>query len=315
MINKKAVKKTGGLLYKLFRTVFLLGIAYIILFPLLYAITTSLKSTPDLTDPTVTWLPKSLALQNFSYAFEAMDYANTFLFTVIVCVGSALLQTASCAVAGYSFARLKFKGQNILFVMVIVMMILPPQALLVPMYANYSNLDFLGILSLLRRVFPSLPQINLLNKPFVFYLPAFLGVGIRSSFMIFIYRQFFKGLPKELEEAAWIDGAGPVKTFVKIVIPSISVAILVVFIFSIVWYWNDYQQSSMYFSETTPLAVRLVQIEYDLENISELHLGQSVDISNYTMAGVLLFLAPILFLYLFVQRRFIRGIANTGLVG
>ena len=314
-MNKKMIKKTGKWLFALFRAVFLLGIAYIILFPLLYAISTALKSTLELTDPTVTWLPKGFAFSNFYYAAQALDYGKTFFFTLLVCGGSALLQTASCAVAGYSFARLHFKGQNVLFAIVMVMMILPPQALLVPMYANYSNLDFLGILSFLRQFVPDLPMINVLDTPLVMYLPAMLGVGIRSSLMIFIYRQFFRGLPKELEEAAWIDGAGPVRTFLRIVLPSVGVAILVVFIFSLVWYWNEYQQTSLYFSENAPLAVQLTKFQYNLGSVEGVQIGSGSGISNYLMAGVLLFISPVLLVYLFVQKHFVRGIANTGLVG
>lgn len=312
-MHKRIRKQAGRWLFALFRAAFLLGVSYIILFPLLYALSTAFKTTPQLTDPTVTWLPKELTLENFSVAMQVLDYGRAMLTTVLVCIGSALLQVASCALAGYGFARLPFRGRSLLFGLVVLTMIVPPQAILVPLYANYANVDFLGILSLLRAVFPGIGKINLLNSPLTFYLPSLLGVGLRSGFMIFIYRQFFKGLPRELEEAAWIDGAGPVKTFLRIIIPSVGVAVLVVFIFSLIWYWNDYQQASLFFESNQPLAVKLSQIQSNLTMLPGY--STSTDTSNVLMAGVLLFVTPVLAVYLVVQRYFIQGIENTGLVG
>ena len=159
-------------------------------------------------------------------------------------------------------------------------------------------------------------RLNLLNTPFVFYLPSLFGVGIRSGLFIFIYRQFFKGLPKELEEAAWIDGAGPFRTYFSIVIPLSGVAVLTVVIFSIVWHWNDYYLSSMYMSENFPLAVSLSQIRDGLQMTAGVGTGGNpVLVRNILMAGCLMFIAPVLLLYLVLQKWFIRGIETVGMVG
>ena len=142
------------------------------------------------------------------------------------------------------------------------------------------------------------------------------GVGIRSGLFIFIYRQFFKGLPKELEEAAWIDGAGPFRTYFSIVIPLSGVAVLTVVIFSIVWHWNDYYLSSMYMSENFPLAVSLSQIRDGLQMTAGVGTGGNpVLVRNILMAGCLMFIAPVLLLYLVLQKWFIRGIETVGIVG
>ncbi len=309
-------RKLGRFVYALFRLLFLFSVSYIILFPLFYMISNSLKTASQVINPSVVWIPTSVTLENFKTAAAAMKYANSFLVSVEVGVVSALLQVVVCSFVAYGFARFKFKGNSLLFGLVMLTVIVPPQAIVIPSYINFSNMDFLGIVHAVSAMAGSDFRINILNTPFVFYLPSLFGVGIRSGLFIFIYRQFFKGLPKELEEAAWIDGAGPFKTYLKIVMPLSGVAVLTVVIFSIVWHWNDYYLSAMYMSENFPLAVSLAQIRNGLQMTT----GYGTDanpvvVRNILMAGCLMFITPILLLYLVLQKWFIRGIETVGIVG
>ena len=144
-------------------------------------------------------------------------------------------------------------------------------------------------------------------------MPAIFAVGINSGLMIFIYKQFFQSFPAELEEAAWIDGAGPLKTFLRIVLPSSGVATLVVSLFSLVWYWNDYMLSSLLFEDVQPLSVRLVQLETQITQLSSTSNIELV--RNYLMAGCLLYILPILIFYLCVQKRFVESMERVGIVG
>ena len=152
---------------------------------------------------------------------------------------------------------------------------------------------------------------NILDTPLTFYLPALFGVGLRSGLFIFIYRQFLSKIPYELEEAAYIDGAGPFKTFVSIIIPSSGVVIFTVIIFSVIWHYNDYYLSDMYLTENRTLAVSLA-------NITSTVSTQLVE-EDYKrvlqMAGSLVFIAPVLIMYMILQKKFVQNIDRVGIVG
>ena len=161
-------------------------------------------------------------------------------------------------------------------------------------------------------------RVNILNSVWTYYLPAFFGVGIRAGIIIYIYIQFFKGLPKELEEASWIDGAGPLKTYLRIALPSSSVVIMTVAVFSVIWHWNDYYLAEMYlYADSWPLAVRLKEIT-SAEAIGTLRItfGPSFPESiAIVMAGCLLFIIPVLIMYMFCQKQFVKSIDRVGITG
>lgn len=309
----QTVKKAKGIAFSVVRAVFLLSFGYVVLYPLLYMISRAIMAPIDATDPSVVWLPQNFSFQNFKIAFEAMDFANTALRTVTVQVVSAVVEMIVCSVIAYGFARYDFPGKNLLFILVVITMIVPSQAIVVPLYLNYANLDLLGIVKLINQVFDQEIRINILNTGWTFYLPSLFGIGLKSGLFIFIYRQFFRSFPKELDEAASIDGAGPIRTLISIVYPSSGMAFLCVFLFSLIAHWNDYYLSAMFFSEGYPLSVQLSQLDSILFSGG---FGLSVEgRANVTLTACLMFLTPILILYLFLQRRFIESIESVGIVG
>lgn len=291
------------------RYAFLLSISYIVIFQLVYMISFAFRPESQMSDPSVVWVPKSFTMLHFENAIEAMDYFKSFWNTFSIQIISGILEIASCAIAAYGFARFKFKGQNLLFLMVIITIFVPSQMISVPMYLNYSHFDVLGILKGIGNIFGSEIRPNLLDEGYVFWMPSIFGVGLRSGLFIFIYRQFFKGLPKELEEAAYIDGASAFKTFTSVIIPSSGVAIVTVAIFSLIWHWNEYYLSVLYFTENYPLSVRLSQITASLNAMSE------ADNRGVRMAGCLLLATPMLIVYAILQRKFIASIDRVGIVG
>lgn len=298
----------------LFRCLFLFAISYIILYPLLYMLSNAFKPLDQAIDPSVVWVPRSLTMENFATAGEALTYGRSFFITVGVQLVSAVLLVGVCCVVGYGFARFEFREKTWLFGLVVLTIIVPPQAIIVPLYMNLRYMDVFGLLTAIGGAIGKDIRLNLIDTPFAFYLPALFGSGLRSGLFIFIYRQFFKGMPRELEEAAWVDGAGPLRTFVRIMLPSSGPALLTVFIFAIVWYWNDYQISSMLLNENFPLAVQLSRIQSQLHAMGMMGVNAS-EIRPVLMAGCFLFILPILLLYLFLQRFFIRSIERVGLVG
>lgn len=313
-LNKNKVKEVGAnLIVSIFRYLLLIAISYIILYPLFAMISYSLQSRADVLDTSVTWIPKFGTFDTYKVAFEALDYPKALLNTVLVGLVSAALEIFSCAIAAYGFARFKFKGRGLLFGIVLFTAIVPVQILVIPLFLNYQYFGFGYIVNLLNLI-PgvNIPYISLINTPFTFWLPSIFGVGLRSGLFIFIYRQFFMGLPKELEEASWIDGCNPLMTFFRVVIPSSGVVFLTVAIFAIIWHWNEYYQSVIFFTNNFPLSVTLSSIrDQALHNMGY----RDAFAAPYVSAACLMFIAPVLIMYIFLQKKFIQSIDRVGIVG
>ena len=313
-LNKNKVKEVGAnLIVSIFRYLLLIAISYIILYPLFAMISYSLQSRADVLDTSVTWIPKFGTFDTYKVAFEALDYPKALLNTVLVGLVSAALEIFSCAIAAYGFARFKFKGRGLLFGIVLFTAIVPVQILVIPLFLNYQYFGFGYIVNLLNLI-PgvNIPYISLINTPFTFWLPSIFGVGLRSGLFIFIYRQFFMGLPKELEEASWIDGCNPLMTFFRVGIPSSGVVFLTVAIFAINWHWNEYYQSVIFFTNNFPLSVTLSSIRDQALNTMGY---RDAFAAPYVSAACLMFIAPVLIMYIFLQKKFIQSIDRVGIVG
>jgi multiple sugar transport system permease protein len=283
-----------------FRTLFYIlvfDLAFVFIFPFLYMIVTSLKSQADLLDLTVKWLPNKLEWQNYVVAFKSLEYnkffMNSFIVTALAIIGHVL----SCSFIAYGFARYKFPGRNILFGIVIFSLIVPVQVIIFPLYMQYSKMGWL-------------------NTYLPLTVPTFFGFGIRGGLFVFIFRQFFMGLPYELEEAARIDGCGPLKIFWKIVLPISKSSILVSAVLAMVWHWNEYFESIIYFTKPGMglLPARLPAMYSML--IAEKVIEEEVIFNEaMVMAATFLVILPILVVYSFLQKKFMEGIERTGLTG
>lgn len=309
-------RKVSAIIIGLFRYAILISISYVVLYPLFYMISNSVKGTVDFYDPSVFWIPKHFTGLWFEWAINSLDFLvalkNTILFEMI----AAALEIVSCSLVAYGLARFNFKGKKILSFLLILSIIVPDQMLIVPKMINFSDLDFLGLVSLFESIVGTDIQINILNTGFSFYLPSILAVGLRSGIIIYIYMQFYKGLPKELEEAAWIDGAGLFKTYTKIALPSSGVVITTVSIFSIIWHWNDYYLASMFMNDADvmPLAVKISEMQDIMITMYPVWYGDVKMISTQCAAS-LLFIAPMLIMYIFLQRKFVKSIDRVGITG
>jgi multiple sugar transport system permease protein len=309
-------KKSTTVLTYIFRYVFFLSMSYVLLYPFLYIIVNAIKSFSDSYDVTVTWVPRSIYFGNIIDAFKVFDIAENSMRTIVYEIFAALIQFASTAVAAYGLARFKIKGKGILTAIMILNILVPSMMIIIPSYLNYSYMDVFGILGLISKAIGKEIRPNIIGTPLVFYLPALTAVGLKGGLFIYIYTQFFKGLPKELEEAAWIDGAGAWKTFLSIVIPSSGSAIITVLLFSIVWHWNDFYLAQMYMDKPTfSVALR----NFSVHDITE-KIEMSIDMANsltvsIILAGCLIFLLPMMIFYLLMQRKFMASIATSGIVG
>ncbi len=289
---------------KLVRFCFLLGLCYLFLFPIFYLLLQAFSDPDSLTNPNVVWIPLEWTLENVVAAIEKINFWGAARISMIHAVGGTLASLVSCALVGYGFARYKFAEKGVAFMMVVLTIIVPPQTLLITQYLQYAN--FLGT------------GINLLDTPWVLILPAFFGCGLRNGLFIFIFRQFFLGLPKDLEEAAWVDGCNPLRTFVSIIIPSSGPGIVTVTLFSFVWHWNDYYYSAMlYTSRENKALVPMMQSVSGSLLTSMSDGGSAGAISARGVlgaAGLLTIIVPLV-LYVVLQRYFVESIERTGIVG
>lgn len=318
---KKFGKKlnSGIALYKVFRFFLLIGVCYLFLFPMLYLVSLAIRDPATVDDPSIIWLPKIVSLVSIKKAAELLNYGKSVWLTGLLTVFSTVGTLISCSSVGYGLSRFRFKMKPVLFAIVILMIVIPPQLLMVPQFLNYRYFTFGGIMTLLKPI-TGVESINLTEGNtaiLTFIIPATFASGLRSGLFIFIFRQFFSGMHRELEEAARIDGCNAFQIFVKIAIPLSVPAVITVMLYSIIWHWNEYYTTAIYFlGDVKPIAVMLNNLSGSLINDNQDLLYQSATLlRTYLGAGALLTVTPVLVLYLFTQKYFVESIESTGLVG
>lgn len=305
----KARRKAVSVIASIVRYVFLIAFSYTLLYPILFMFSHAIRDPMFYQDPTVQWVPKAYSFIQFKYAWQVMEMPLPLINSITVEIVSSLISIITCGIAAYGLACFDFKGKKILNALLILLILVPISMTLIPNYVNYYNFDFLGIFSLIEKIFKVELDTNLLDTLWAVYLPSLTAVGLKSGLCIYIYRQFYKALPKELFEAAWIDGAGPFLTYVRIVVPSSGVALLTVSLLSLIWHWNDYYIAQMFLSNHGTMALYL-------KNFFSKYDPNGIQISaDSCMAACLMFIAPMLILYLVLQKKFIASISATGIVG
>lgn len=299
------------IVWKIFRFLLFVCLTFVILYPVLFMVSMAFRQSSDLFDPSVIWIPKKFVFSNFTTTIAAIHYFKVLGNTVLLTTSCSILQIVMCSLIGYGFARFKFKGKNLLLILLLFTIVVPPQLISLPTYFSFQNVDFFGVIQFLSGA-PS--KISILNSPVSFLVLVIFGQGIRSGLFILIYRQFYMGLPMELENAAMVDGAGFLKTYLRIMQPNAKTITLVVFLFSFVWYWNDYYLTFIYAGGYETLSTVIANLRASFENLQ----NYTYDIYQMVVmeqASCLLFILPLLILYLFTQKYFTEGIERTGIVG
>ncbi|MET3547367.1 carbohydrate ABC transporter permease [Paenibacillus cellulositrophicus] len=284
-----------ALIYRIFVYVILIDLAFVFLYPFIYMITTSLKHPVDLIDFAIKWIPTSLAWENFYYGMKGLQFWTHFNNSALISVVSVIGQVLSCSFVAYGFSRIRFPGREVLFVLCMFTMIIPPQTIIVPLYMQYKTIGWLDSV---------MPLI----------VPSFFANGLRGALFIFIFRQLFRGLPWELEDAARVDGCGSFRVYWKIILPLTPPAIVVTTLLSLVWHWNDFFEPSIFLTseEKFTLPMMLPRLYQSLDTLT----GSSFEVFSLpvVMAATFLALIPMLVVYLFLQRYFIQGVERSGLV-
>ncbi|MCL2638194.1 MAG: carbohydrate ABC transporter permease [Oscillospiraceae bacterium] len=301
----RAIRQGKDLLIMLFRTALVLGLSYVILGPLIGIVANSFFSNSDKYSPIVYLIPQNPTLERYALAIIRMNYWEVMRNMLIYVAGLTIIQLLVCSMVGYGFARHSFPGKKILFACVIIMIVIPSHTVMLPLYTFF--MDFFGI-NLLGG------SNAILGGTVPIIVMSFLGTGLRAGLYIYIFNQFFRGLPKEIEEAAAIDGAGSLYTYLFIMMPNAMPSIVTVTIFSIVWQYNDTFFSNLFM--VSPDIVISKQITSLQANISNLDRIYDPAISTlYLYAGIVLVIIPVIILYVLLQKQFIEGVERSGIVG
>ncbi len=302
-------------IYYIFRLVLLLGISYVILYPFFAKIAGSFMGMEDFIDVTVLLIPKHWTLDTYKAIFVENEYMTAFANTMLLSLSTAVAQTIVCALVGYGLAKFKFKGNAAIMFAVIISMIVPHGTIQLSMYMQFRYFDVLEIFNLLS-------QIGIVDKPYITnltntYWPLILlsitGLAFKNGLYIFMMRQFYRGVPDELEESAYIDGSGTFRTFWQIIVPLSIPMMVTIFLFAFCWQWTDNFYTEVFFTNNkTILMPDIVDIPPSLVTTYQ---GQNLFYAAiYNTCGIMI-IAPLVILYLFCQNFLVQGIERSGLVG
>jgi len=264
--------------------ILLIATGFLMIYPLLWMLVSSFRPTDEIFRDT-SLIPKGITLANYTYGWSALNqpFGHYLINSGIVVLGCIIGNVLSCSLAAYAFARLKFTGRTILFAIMLLTIMIPYHVVLVPQYILFQQFGWVNTF---------LPLI----------VPKLLGT---DAFFVFLMVQFIRGLPKELDEAARIDGCGHFNTFFRIILPLMVPAVATTAIFTFIWMWNDFLSSLIYLIDpsmyTVPLALRAF-----LDSTGSSNWGAMFAMSIVS-------LIPVFLAFLFGQRFLIRGIATTGI--
>jgi multiple sugar transport system permease protein len=267
------------------RHALLIIVAALLLLPFYWMVVSALKSNSDIFARPLQWWPEPIQWQNFGDTIGSRYFpyfrllGNSVFFAGGVTIGTVL----SCAAVGYGFARLRFPGRDLLFGITLATLMIPPIVTFIPTYVLFAKLQLIGGYT-----------------PLI--LPAFFG----NAFFIFMMRQFFLGIPRDLSDAARIDGAGEFRIFWQIMLPLVRPALMVVAVFSLLYTWHDFFGPLIYLQDQSQFPLSLGLYAFKSQRTAEW---------ARIMMGSFLTTLPLIIVFLFTQRYFLRGIATTGLKG
>lgn len=308
------LKKTvGDISVRIIRAILLFGMCFMILQPILNKISISFMAEKDLYNPMIISIPENFTTGNYQLAAQFMSYSESLFNTTVSALSIAILQIAVCTLVGYGFARFKFPLKNFWFACVILVIVVPPQTISTSLHLHFRFFDLLGISEMMTG-----STINLRGSVLPYYLMSAGCMGLKNGLYIYMIRQFFRNIPKELEEAAYVDGCGTLKTFVRIMLPDAKPILTSCFLFSFVWQWTDKFYSKMFLGNIKLLSTQLAMIGDRLDAYMKNTLnnpgGASVGYVNCIVStGTLMVIVPLLILYLFAQKGFVESLSSSGI--
>ncbi len=296
-------------IWYIFRLILLIGISYVILFPFVAKLLGSFMGMNDFVDVTVRLIPKNWTLDTYIAIILENNYIQAFTNTAILSLSCALIQTLICCVIGYGLAKFRFRGSKLIMLFVVLTMIIPHRTIQYALYQHFRYFDIFGIVNLITG-----STIQLTNTDVPLMLLSLTGLAFKNGLFIFMMRQFFAGVPDELEESAYVDGSGVYRTFLQIILPLSIPMMITIFLLSFSWQWTDNFYTTLFYSgrKAKILMPNIVTIPKSLVTS---YAGQNLFYSAINNTCSLLIMAPLVVIYLFCQRYLIQGIERSGIVG
>ncbi|MBP3919041.1 MAG: carbohydrate ABC transporter permease [Clostridia bacterium] len=308
-----------GVIWAIFRYVLLIGLAYVVLMPFFSKVTGSFMSPEDFIDVTVKYIPKYPTLDTYKAIIAESGYWEACLNTLALSLFCGVVQTFICSLIGYAFAKFKFKGSSLLFLLVVLTMVIPHQTLQLSMFMRFRYFDILGIFNFLGGgVTESIEilrftSINLNNTYWPLALLSLTGLAYRNGLYIFMMRQFYRGVPDELEESAYLDGCGTMMTYFRIIIPLSIPMMITIFLFAFCWQWTDDFYTTVFFTSS---GMKLMpDIIMTPKSLDTDFAASDLYISAIRNTCGLMIILPLIVVYLFGQRYLVQGIERSGIVG
>lgn len=326
----------GSFIWYIFRLILMIGIAYIVLYPFFAKIAGSFMPPEDFINVTVRLIPTKFTLNTYKAIFTELEYGKAFVNTLLLSASTALIQTFVCCLIAYGLAKFKFKGNKLVFLLVILTMIVPHPTLQLSLFMNFRYFDIFGIFKFLAGgatvgniewlnnilakidIVPkawdqwwTTEGLNLTNKYWPLLIMSGTGLAFKNGLYIFMLRQFFTGVPDELEESAYIDGSGTGRTFIQIILPLSVPMMITVFLFAFSWQWTDDFYTSLFFTtQKTQLLPKIVDVPPSLETN---YPGQNLYYAAIYNTCGLMIIMPLVIMYLFCQNFLVQGIERSGL--
>ena len=303
-------------LINVLKFILMMGVSYVILFPFFSKIAGSFMSKDDVIDATVSLIPKNFTFEQYKWIALDNNYFGAFINTLLLSLLCALIQTFVACLVGYGLSKFKFKGNKLIMMIVVVTMIIPHSTLDIAMLRHFSSFDLGHIMSLggkglLSAIFG---KIELTNTFWPFVILSLGGIAFKNGLYIYMMRQFFKGVPDELEESAYVDGSGTFRTFIQIILPLSVPMMITIFLFSFSWQWTDQFYVDMFIQNGAIWMFPDVKVVPP--SLYDLNFGAHALYDNviYNTVGIMIIL-PLVIMYLFCQKYLVQGIERSGLVG
>ncbi len=307
------LKKTiNATLYKVARAILLFGLCFLILQPLFNKISISFMAEKDLYDSTVISIPRNFTFSNYRLANELLEFWVCLKNTVLVAMLVSVIQVAACTLAGYGFARYKFPLRDFWFACVMLSILVPPQTISSSLFLHFRFFDVLGIFKAITG-----DTINLQNSMAPYIMMCMGCMGLKSGLYIFMLRQFFRNIPKELEEAAYVDGCGKLRTFLRIMLPDAKPILTSCFLFSFVWQWTDSYYAKLFLGKIRLLPKALTGLVGRLGDYYQAVTTGALPSAAYEQAliatGLLMTIIPLLLIYVVAQKGFVESLSQSGI--
>lgn len=295
-ISPKTKQRLVQVPLSLFRFIIIFGLAFIILEPFAYKILMAFMHPDDLLDSSVWIVPRIGSTYYWSQALEQMKLPAAAINTCLLSLTVGVIQVVSCTMIGYGLARFNFRGKNLAFFFVILIMLVPVQVIGIARYLGFNFFNFFG------------KTISLTDTFWPVIILSSTGLGLKEGLYVYMMRELFRSLPISLEEAAYIDGAGPIQAFIRIMLPNATTTMATIFLFSFCWQWTDTAYSSLYFNEM-PLLANVVDTMYIRVGMNPDPLATGI-LRN---AAAIIIMLPLMVLFFFCQKLLVKSMALSGL--